>query len=55
MNEAIEKSMLEFLKDDLPNVQKEDRNTGKLIVQDEKVGVERVIEALQLMKWSNME
>ena len=46
MDEAIEKSMLEFLKDDLPKVQKEDKNTGRLLAQDEKVGVERFIEAL---------
>ena len=49
MDEAIEKSMLEFLKDDLPNVQKADKNTGGLLAQDEKVGVERLIEALQLV------
>lgn len=55
MDEAIEKSMLEFLKDDLPNVQKEDRNTGRLLSQDEKVGIERLIEALQLVPWPNME
>ena len=49
MDEAIENSMLEFLKDDLKNVQKEDKNTGRLLAQDEKVGIERLIEALQLV------
>ena len=49
MDEAIEKSMLEFLKDDLPNVKKENKNTGALLSQDEKVGLERLIEALQLV------
>ena len=55
MDEAIEKSMLEFLKDDLESVQKENRNTGGLLAQDEKVGIERFIESLQMVSWSNME
>ena len=46
MDEAIQASMLEYLQDDLCNVQKEDRNTGGLLAQDEKVGVERLIESL---------
>ena len=49
MDEAIEKSMLEFLKDDLHTVQKENKNTGHLLSHDEKVGIERLIEALQLV------
>ena len=55
MDDAIEKSMLEFLKDDLTTVKKENKNTGGLLAQDEKVGVERFIESLQLVSWSNME
>ena len=54
-DDAIEKSMLEYLRDDLPNVVKENKNTGGLLAQDEKQGVERLIEALQLVQWSNME
>ena len=46
MDDAIEKSMLEFLKDDLTTVKKENKNTGGLLTQDEKVGVERFIESL---------
>ena len=46
MDDAIEKSMLEFLKDDLTTVQKENKNTGGLLAQDEKIGVERFIESL---------
>ena len=54
MDKAIEQNMLEFLKDDLSKVVAEDRNTGGLLAHDEKVGIERLIESLQLVQWSNM-
>ena len=46
MDKAIEQNMLEFLKDDLKKVTKENKNTGGLLAQDEREGIERLIESL---------
>ena len=34
---------------------REDKNSGSLLSQDEKKGVERLIEGMQLVPWSSME
>lgn len=47
--------MLEYLSDDLSSVTSKDKNTGSLLSQDEKEGIERLIEGLQLIPWSSME
>mmetsp|Transcript_26461 Transcript_26461/g.35368 ORF Transcript_26461/g.35368 Transcript_26461/m.35368 type:complete len:110 (+) Transcript_26461:265-594(+) len=46
MDEAIADGMLEYLVDDLAGLTAEDKNTGGLLAQDEKQGVERLIEGL---------
>ena len=46
--------MLEYLADDLANLNAETKNSGGLLAQDEKEGVERLIEGLQLVPWASM-
>ena len=46
MDEAIADGMLEYLKDDLATLTAEDKNSGGLLAQDEKQGMERLIEGL---------
>ena len=55
MDEAIADGMLEYLWDDLSVVTAEEKNTGGLLAHDEKKGIERLIEGLQLVPWSSME
>ena len=55
MDKAIEEGMLEYLSDDLSTLKAEDKATGGLLAQDEKQGVERLIEGMQLIPWSSME
>jgi len=38
--------MLEYLQDDLSTLTVEDKNSGSLLAQDEKTGIERLIEGL---------
>ena len=55
MDQAIEDGMLEFLSDNFATLTAEDKATGGLLAQDEKKGVERLIEGMQLIPWSSME
>lgn len=55
LDEAIQDGCLEFLQDNLASITREDKNTGSLLSQDEKKGVERLIEGMQLVPWSSME
>ena len=51
MDQAIEDGMLEFLSDNFATLTAEDKATGGLLAQDEKKGVERLIEGMQLIPW----
>ena len=55
LDEAIQDGCLEFLKDNLATMTCEDKNTGSLLSQDEKKGVERLVEGMQLVPWASME
>ena len=55
MDQIIQDNFLEFLSDDLATLTVEDKNSGSLLSSDEKKGIERLIESLQLFPWSSME
>ena len=55
MDQIIQDNFLEFLSDDLATLTVEDKNSGSLLSSDEKTGIERLIESVQLFPWSSME
>ena len=46
LDEAIQDGCLEFLSENLATMTREDKNSGGLLSQDEKKGVERLIEGM---------